>query len=92
MVCQPTHLDLTKSPWVHLADCFTTQGLWVEIALRNSLLGSVTAVYRRNEWSTNPPLRLDGRTLGGPSHLLHDARSVGRERSTESFNCTATAV
>ncbi|GFR22068.1 hypothetical protein TNCT_568681 [Trichonephila clavata] len=89
----PTHrLDLTEGPWVERHACFTTQGRWVESTLRNTLHGTATAVYRRNEWSTNPPLRLDGRTLGGQSRLLHDARSVGREHSTESFHDTATAV
>ncbi|GFR22079.1 hypothetical protein TNCT_568731 [Trichonephila clavata] len=57
--------------------------MWVEIARRNSLHDTVMAVYRRNEWSTNPPLRHYGRTLGGPSRLLHDTRSVERDCSTE---------
>ncbi|GFR22127.1 hypothetical protein TNCT_551 [Trichonephila clavata] len=83
---------MTEGPWVHLAACFTTESQWVESALRNSLQGRATAVYRQNEWSTNPPLRHDGRILGVPSRLLHDARSVGRERSNESFHGTATAV
>ncbi|GFQ88060.1 hypothetical protein TNCT_150261, partial [Trichonephila clavata] len=82
----PTHrLDLTEGPWVDRPACFTTQGRWVESALPNPSTHGNGRVSR-NERSANPPLRLDGRTLGGPSRLLHDARSVGRERSTESFH------
>ncbi|GFR15361.1 hypothetical protein TNCT_693051 [Trichonephila clavata] len=80
----PSHrLDLTGGLMGDRPACFTTQGRWVDSALRNTSTARQWPVCRRNERSANPPLRLDGRTLGGPSRLLHDARSVGRDCSTE---------
>ncbi|GFR13468.1 hypothetical protein TNCT_265321 [Trichonephila clavata] len=87
----PTHrLDLTEGPWVDLP-LASRRKVGGRERSTESFHGSATAVCRGTNVA-NPPLRLDGRTLGGPSRLLHDARSVGRERSTESFHDTATAV
>ncbi|GFR22074.1 hypothetical protein TNCT_568711 [Trichonephila clavata] len=78
--------------WTDSPTCFRTQGRVGRKHYTEFFHGTATAVCQWNERSANTPLRLDGRTLGGPSRLLHDARSVGRERSTESFHDTATAV
>ncbi|GFR27109.1 hypothetical protein TNCT_250871 [Trichonephila clavata] len=54
----PTHrLDLTEEPWVDSPACFTTQGRWVESALRNPS----TARQRPCVGGTNGPTtqRLD---------------------------------
>ncbi|GFQ78465.1 hypothetical protein TNCT_431291 [Trichonephila clavata] len=67
----PTHRsDLTEGPWVDSPACFTTQDRWVANALPNPS----TARQRPcvgGKTVRQPTVRLDGRNLGGPSHLLH---------------------
>ncbi|GFR12320.1 hypothetical protein TNCT_449491 [Trichonephila clavata] len=76
----PTHrLDLTEGPWVDLPACFTTQGRGSR-ALYGILPRLGNGRVSRNERSANPPLRLDGRTLGGPSRPLHDANSPNAKK------------
>ncbi|GFQ83554.1 hypothetical protein TNCT_624421 [Trichonephila clavata] len=72
-------LDMTVGPWVDLPACFTTQGRGSRLLYR-VLPRLGTAVCRRNERPANHRLDLT-KDLGCTSRLLHDARSVGRERS-----------
>ncbi|GFQ67158.1 hypothetical protein TNCT_185231 [Trichonephila clavata] len=71
----PTHrLDLTEGPWWTVPLLHDARSVGRERSTESFHGTARPCVAERTV--ANPPLRLDGRTLGGPSRLLHDARSV----------------
>ncbi|GFR22131.1 hypothetical protein TNCT_571 [Trichonephila clavata] len=74
---------MTEGLWMDSPTCFMTQGRVGRERYTEFFHGTATAVCQWNERSANTPLRLDARTLGGQSRLLHDSKWEGRECSTE---------